>query len=244
MRKEPIVRRRAPLTIEAKDGSISHKSFTAPFKFTKGIDDEGNFSGYASIFGNVDLGGDIVERGAFARADMMLNKDGKIRIAYHHNLRQIIGLASVEQDDVGLKFDGQLLLGLAAAREAHILMKANAIEEMSIGYDSLEDEMKNSGVRSLKRLKLYEISPVTFAMNPLARIDRVKQCTDIRAFENLLRDECGFSNSQAKLLASGGWKALQQARDETGDEEQAAAKTIDGLNSFLIDFTKSITKGA
>lgn len=215
--------------MKRKDSGMKHKQLVVPCEI-KAVSEDGRFSGYASIFGNVDLGGDIVERGAFAKGDMALNKDGKLRVAYHHNLRQIIGLADVEQDDKGLKFDAQLLLGLSAAREAHILMKANALEEMSIGYDPLEDEMMNSGVRKLKRLKLYEISPVTFAMNPQARIETVKerarQCTDIRAFEDLLREECGFSNSQAKLLASGGWKALQRARDESSEEEDAAATRI------------------
>lgn len=228
--------------MKVKDGlnSMKHKVLHRRMEI-KSVNEDGVFSGYASVFGNVDLGGDIVERGAFSRADMELTKDGMIRICDHHSLRSIIGKASVEQDDVGLAFEGQLLLGLAAAREAHIKMKAHVLDGMSIGYESLEDEMMNSGVRKLKRLKLMEISVVTFGMNPLARIEAVKerarQCTNIREYESLLREECGFSNSQAKLLASGGWKALQQARDESGAEEGDAA--LDGLLSYVKSISSS-----
>jgi HK97 family phage prohead protease len=224
--------------LQLKDAG-QHKHLRVPCDF-KGIDERGKFSGYASIFGNVDLGGDIVERGAFARADMALNKDGKIRIADGHNLRRIVGLADVSQDDTGLKFEGQLLMELSSARDLHVLMKANAVEEMSIGYDSLEDEVTNAGIRKLKRLKLYEISPVVFAMNPMARIEAVKgQITSIREYEDFLRDVGGYSNAQAKLLASAGWNALQKARDEpkdpaeARDELQADAAQVGSLLDFL-----------
>jgi HK97 family phage prohead protease len=225
--------------MKLKEGAARYKEmFTAPSEF-KTVGDDGTFSGYASIFGNVDLGGDVVERGAFSRGDMELTKDGAVRIADSHNLRVIIGKAMVEQDDTGLKFSGQLILGLQAARDAHLRMKAGVLDGMSIGYDSLEDEMTTAGVRKLKRLKLYEISPVTFGMNPLARIESVKsrQITTIREFEDFLREEAGFSNAQAKLLASGGWKSLQKARDETGEDDAA---TVQDTVSYLKTLSLSI----
>jgi HK97 family phage prohead protease len=202
----------------------------------KDLSETGTFSGYASIFGNVDLGGDIVERGAFE--EVAKTKDGQVRILLQHDIRKPIGKASIVQDDHGLKFNGSLVLANADARSAHELMKQGILDGMSIGYDILPDgsKMKESGVRSLTRLKLWEISVVTFGMNPLAKIETVKQrvaqCTTIREFEDLLRDVGGFSNRQAKLLACGGWTALQQARDESGDDEQAAKDMLKGLKDF------------
>jgi hypothetical protein len=101
-----------------------------------------------------------------------------------------------------------------------------------MGYSILPGgaETLKSGFRQLKAIKLHEISPVTFAMNPQARIDGVKSLDTIRAYEAFLRDEGGFSHAQAKALASRGWGGLQVARDEHGE---ASAKVLDLINSTL-----------
>jgi uncharacterized protein len=182
----------------------------------KAFGDSGSFEGYAAIFGNVDLGGDVIERGAFK--EIVKGRDGMVKILNQHNNRDPIGVAEVSQDDKGLRFKGQLILEAASARGAYALMKGGALDGMSIGYDVLEGGAKilESGIRQLKALKLWEISPVTFGMNPLAGIDSVKQAgniTTIREFEDFLRDAGGFSKAQAKDIATGGWKSLQYRRD-------------------------------
>jgi HK97 family phage prohead protease len=186
---------------------------------TKSLDgDAGNFKGYAAIFGNVDLGGDIIEKGAFK--EIVRGRNGRVKVLNQHNMRDPIGSADVEQDSKGLKFNGDLVLAVPSAQSAYALMKADALDGMSIGYDVLPGgaEILSSGVRKLKALKLYEISPVTFGMNPKAGITGVKSSdiTTIREFEDFLRDVGGYTNAQAKALASGGFKALQSTRDEGG----------------------------
>jgi hypothetical protein len=202
-----------------------------------GDDKTGVFSGYASIFGNVDLGGDIVERGAFK--EIVANAEGKVTTLWQHDSRQPIGVATVMEDMKGLAFDGALVMEDATARKALAHMKAGSVRGMSIGYDVLPGGAKETeaGVRILTDLKLWEISVVTWGMNPLAQVtaakDRVKQLSTIRDFEDFLRDEGGFSNAQAKLLASGGWRTLQQARDESGGEgEKDAAKLLNYLTTL------------
>ncbi len=183
----------------------------------------GAFEGYASMFGNVDLGGDVIERGAFK--EIAKGRDGRVKVLYQHNMRDPIGVAEVEQDDHGLKFKGQLILESASARGAYALMKGGALDGMSIGYDVLPGgaEQLKSGVRRLTALKLWEISPVTFGMNPLAGVDSVKgladRITTAREFEAFLRD-AGFSKSRALQLVSGGWRAIEGLRD-AGDEKAA-----------------------
>jgi HK97 family phage prohead protease len=196
----------------------------------KEIGDAGTFTGYAAMFGNIDLGGDILERGAFKEFDRRSN--GKIVILSQHNMRDPIGVADVEQDDRGLKFEGRLVLATPSGRRDHELMKAGVLDQMSMGYSILPGgaETLKSGFRQLKAIKLHEISPVTFAMNPQARIDGVKSLDTIRAYEAFLRDEGGFSHAQAKALASRGWGGLQVARDEHGE---ASAKVLDLINSTL-----------
>ena len=83
----------------------------------KQLGDSGEFSGYASVFGNVDQGGDIVERGAFKQ--MELTKDGMVRILNQHRPGDPIGKALVKEDEHGLKFDGKFLLDVPSARTVY-----------------------------------------------------------------------------------------------------------------------------
>ncbi|MFA6204557.1 MAG: HK97 family phage prohead protease, partial [Gallionella sp.] len=189
----------------------------------KAIGDTGTIEGYASIFGNIDLGGDVIERGAFK--EIVKNSSGMVVVLNQHNTRDPIGVAEVKQDDKGLSFKGQFILEAASARSAYALAKGGALTGMSIGYDVLEGGAKilESGIRQLKSLKLWEISLVTFGMNPLAGIDSVKQAgniTTIREFEDFLRDAGGFSKAQATDIAVGGWKKLNDRRD-AGEADDA-----------------------
>lgn len=193
-----------------------------PIEFeTKAFGDTGSFDGYAAIFGNVDLGGDVIERGAFK--EIVKGRNGMVKVLYQHNSRDPVGVAEVKQDDKGLRFQGNLILEAPSARSAYALMKGGALDGMSIGYDVLEGGAKTleSGIRQLTGLKLWEISPVTWGMNPLAGIDSVKRAGDIktiREFEDFLRDAGGFSKSQATAIAAGGWAGLQSRRD-AGDAD-------------------------
>lgn len=211
------------------------KFLNLPTEF-KAAGDTGRFEGYAAIFGNIDLGGDIIERGAFK--EFVTNRDGKTVILWQHNTRDPVGVAKVRQDDKGLAFEGELVMEDPTARKAHAHMKAGSVNGMSIGYDVLDGgaEILNSGIRTLSKLKLWEISPVTFGMNPLAGVDAVKHASriaTIREFEDFLRDAGGYSGAQAKLLASGGYKALQTARDESG-VGLALQQMLDQVNSINV----------
>lgn len=199
----------------------------------KALGDSGSFEGYASIFGNVDLGGDVIERGAFK--EVVTNDRGEVTVLWQHGVRDPIGVATVKEDDKGLRFTGNLVLEDPVARKAHAHMKAKSVRGMSIGYDVLEGGAKilESGIRQLKALKLWEISVVTFGMNPLAGVDGVKSITNIREYEDFLRDSGRFSKAQALLLASGGWKALQDRRDSgDGDEVKQIAAITDYLKTI------------
>lgn len=200
---------------------------------TKAFGDSGSFEGYASIFGNVDLGGDIIERGAFK--EIVKNSSGMVVVLNQHNSRDPVGVAEVKQDEKGLAFKGQLILEAPSARSAYALMKGGALTGMSIGYDVRPGGAKVSeaGIRTLSDLKLWEISPVTFGMNSLAGILGVKNAgniTTIRELEDFLRDAGGFSKSQAMAIAGGGWKTLQDRRDS--GIADGVKEVLDTLSKF------------
>jgi hypothetical protein len=146
-------------------------------------------------------------------------------------MRDPIGVATVEQDEKGLRFDGQLVLEDPTARKAHAHMKAGSVAKMSIGFDVMPGgaEVMKSGTRKLTALELWEISPVTFAMNPATSIDSVKampQFDTIRECEVWLRDELDFTHAQAKEFVARFKGALRGARDEL-DEIDVALKQHD-----------------
>ena len=179
--------------------------------------DKGMFEGYASIFGNKDLGNDVIEKGAFMRS---LRRKGarKIKMLYQHDTKEPIGVFdTVKEDADGLYVKGRLAMGTQKGREVYELMKMGAIDGLSVGYrvdakgHHYDDKRK---YRVLKEVDLMEISAVTFPMNPRARISAVKSDFTVREWEKKLREVGNLSHSEAKVAASAVQKALGQREVE------------------------------
>ncbi len=145
---------------------------TAPL-WVKQLSDSGCFSGYASVFGVIDRDGEIVARGAFSGS---LKRADDVKMLWQHDPAQPIGLFEhIAENDHGLFVRGRLLTDVARAREAHALMRAGAIDGLSIGFRVREEERDAaSGVRIIRKADLWEISLVTFPANPEARIQSFK----------------------------------------------------------------------
>lgn len=148
---------------------------------------DGTFSGYASLFGEVDLGKDVIERGAF-QASLVERGHGGVRMLYQHDPNEPIGAwTMLREDSRGLYVEGQLAKGVARAREVHALMKSGALDGLSIGFRTVRarNEAK-TGIRRILEADLWEISVVTFPMLPSARISNVKQARFFRDRETEL----------------------------------------------------------
>ena len=139
------------------------------------VSGDGSFSGYASLFGAVDLGRDVIEPGAFA-ASLKRRGASDVRMLYQHDPDQPIGRwLSIREDQRGLHVEGKLALGVARAREVHELMKSGALDGLSIGFQTLRARTEaKAGVRRILSADLWEISVVTFPMQPGARVTAVK----------------------------------------------------------------------
>ncbi|MFP5075735.1 HK97 family phage prohead protease [Rhizobium sp. YIM 134829] len=147
----------------------------------KGLSGEGRFSGYASVFDEVDLGKDRIERGAFEHSLTRRGASG-VRMLFQHDPNQPIGTWTViREDGRGLYVEGQLSPGVARAREVHQLMKNGALDGLSIGFRTVRARTDaKSGVRRVLEADLWEISIVTFPMLPSARVSDVKQARYFR----------------------------------------------------------------
>ncbi len=139
---------------------------------------DGSFEGYASLFGKADMGRDVVMAGAFSQS---LKKRGSfgIKMLFQHDPAQIIGVwQDIHEDRRGLYVRGQLMLDLAKGRDMLALMRAGALEGLSIGFRVLKARQdRAAGVRRLFAVDLWEISVVTFPMQPEAKITAVKAQT-------------------------------------------------------------------
>ncbi|TCK27987.1 prohead peptidase [Ancylobacter aquaticus] len=146
------------------------------FEFdTKAISDDGTFAGYASRFGEVDLGRDVVQSGAFTKS-LTARPAPRVKMLREHDQREPIGVwTELAEDGNGLRVAGRLVLDTVKGRETHALMKAGALDGLSIGYRTKASRLdKAKGVRLLDEVDLHEISIVTFGMLPSATITSVK----------------------------------------------------------------------
>lgn len=201
--------------MQTKD-SPATKHLARPFEL-KELKEDGSFSGYGSIFGNVDLGDDIVEKGAFARS-LKEHKAAKSmpKLLWQHDTRQPIGIyTEMVEDEKGLYVEGQLALKTVQGAEAYELLKMGALGGLSIGYRVKTYEYDTETyIRKLTDVDLWECSLVTFAMNPEAQVSGVKgaELTE-REFEQILTRDAGFSRSQAIVIINDGFKSLKTTRD-------------------------------
>ncbi|MEM7303629.1 MAG: HK97 family phage prohead protease [Pseudomonadota bacterium] len=177
------------------------------------------FSGYASLFGEPDLGRDLVARGAFQNA--LRNRPlSHIKMLYQHDPAQPIGVwKTVREDEKGLFVEGQITLESPKGDEVLNLMRSGAVDGLSIGFKTVRSKRdRSSGLRTILEADLWEISVVTFPMLPSARVAQVKSIENrslptTREFERWLTQDAGLSRGQARTVIGKGYSALIGKQD-------------------------------
>lgn len=204
----------------------------------KATGDSGTFSGYGSVFNVTDKGGDIVAPGAFAETLSAAKTAGRLPVMlWQHNMREPIGVyTSMEEDSVGLKVEGKLALKTARGAEAYELLKMGAISGLSIGYRVRDDSWDRvTGVRTIKKADLVELSLVTMPMNDSARISAVKTIEELESLSEIerhLRDAGGFSRSEATALVSRIKSVV--GRSDSGERAAPLADLVDVLKARAV----------
>lgn len=208
----------------------------------KAVGDDGTFSGYGSVFGNVDSYGEVVAKGAFIESLRDLKNKGRpVPVLWQHRSGEPIGAwDNLREDDHGLWGDGRILLDAGEMeKRAYAHMKARTVTGLSIGYwvrESSYDE--KTGVRTLTKLDLVEISLVTFPANEDARVEAVKfklahgELPTNREMERFLR-EAGFSKSRAAGFVTHG---LPELRRRESERDQTITPALKGLSDTLAGF--------
>ena len=197
--------------------------------------ESGSITGYGSIFGNKDFGGDIVVKGAFEKT---LRERPNIKFLWGHDHKSPpIGVwESVKEDGKGLLLKGRLFLETERGREVHVALKNGAIDGLSMGYKATAARNTRTG-RELHELKLFEVSVVNFPMNEAATVETVKSypidgsaAEKKRFLEKHLRD-VDVPVKTAKHAASVSVDHANGVRDAAG----ATAEMADDLKQLLAE---------
>jgi HK97 family phage prohead protease len=140
------------------------------------IDADGTIEGYASLFGEVDQARDMMMRGAFAQT---LNARGihRVPMLFQHDPSEPVGIwLELREDQRGLFARGRLIPEVTRARELLSLLRAGAIDGLSIGFRTAKARIDpKNGIRRIYAVELWEISIVTFPMLNSARVRAVKR---------------------------------------------------------------------
>lgn len=194
------------------------------FKANAVAEEEGVFEGYGSIFGNVDNGGDIVDPGAFEKT-LEKNK-GRIKILALHNDSMLpIGVPlEMKEDEKGLYLKAKIS-DTSLGQDVKVLLKDGVLNELSIGYDTIQEAFDEDGNRHLKEVDLWEVSVVTWAMNQEATISGYKARSDPTEQVGKWVSRLAAERKEGRKISGARLTALQEASTAL----KGAVKALDAL---------------
>ncbi len=184
---------------------LMRDQITAPIEW-KAAGGSGELEGYASVFGNVDLGGDVVLPGAFRRTlDHWRKSRQPLPLIADHDLSTAGVIGSVreaKEDGTGL----WVRAGFSSdtrAQSVRTKMIEGHLSGMSFTYEAVKHymgQLAGKNVRFLQELRLFEATVTPFPMNELAL-------------------------ASAKAVSNTPWSQFSQA--DYSDEQWARACLID-----------------
>lgn len=195
----------------------------------------GHFTGYASVFGNRDSYGDVIEPGAFAKT--IDEHDGSVPVLWQHDPDQPIGVSTMmREDDKGLFVEADVSMSPQGKGPlAMDLLKMKAVRGLSIGFEAVQKSTE-AGLRRLTEIKLWEFSVVTFPANELALVSGVKSERLLEALSMWATDEQKVGrvlSASNRTLVESALEALQalleasEPSDDTQGSKGAANPTAE-----------------
>ena len=217
--------------------------------------EDGQFIGYASVFGNVDSYGDIVEPGAFAKTlEAWAGSQDLLSCLWAHDMSDpfsnIGTVLEASEDATGLRVKVQLDLDNHKAAQIYRLAKGRRLTQMSFAYDVVDGEKLDDGFH-LKELNLYEVSLVPLGANALTDVVAIKSLTEGLLGGMKAGRTLSAKNEQAIrdaiLMLEDVLKSLENIADEEDDasddeadkpdEEPGKAKSRDDLSPLSVEST-------
>ena len=226
------MRTKTPQRPERKDagGGREVRSFALQIK---AAGDDGTVEGYGSVFGVRDNYDDVIAKGAFINSLKEHKAAGTMpAMLWQHDADKPIGVwTEMVEDEKGLRIKGQLAMETVKGKEAHALLKMGALNGLSIGFMPKEWAYdRDTEVRTLTAIDLWEVSLVTFPANEKARVTNVKSADEMatpKDAEKALRD-AGFSKSDATAFVSRVMR-MGEVRSDSANSTAVAMKAADRL---------------
>jgi HK97 family phage prohead protease len=246
--------------------TMERKQLLAPVEWKAASADPGMLEGHVSVFGNVDLGGDVVMPGAFKKtlADWARSKR-RIPLLVDHKMSTegVIGsLDYAEEDAVGLRI-GARFSSIQKAQDIRTLLHEHHIDGLSFTYEPIRSRPGTKGgqqVRYLDELRIFESTVTPFPMNVLATPSLVKAAAAVvddepdagfdyerfvAAMTKALQLPAAASKAAvAVLLADYQAAGTTPGSDTTATEDDAAATTQDGPAGTAPDAAAGSSKSA
>ncbi|MGB3301786.1 MAG: HK97 family phage prohead protease [Gordonia sp. (in: high G+C Gram-positive bacteria)] len=169
---------------------------------------EGQILAYASVFGNVDSYGDIVQAGAFDATLKAWSESGRvIPLLYGHNMSDpnynIGAIEEASEDENGLLVKATFDLDNPTAAQVYKLVKGRRLSELSFAFDVVSSTDEGQ-TRLLTELNLYEVSIVVVGANPATEIVAVKSAVKgLKAGRAIsAKNEAGLREAQAAMKSA------------------------------------------
>ncbi|WP_367847014.1 HK97 family phage prohead protease [Rhodoferax sp. WC2427] len=205
----------------------------------KAVGEDGTVEGYGSVFGVRDNYDDVIAPGAFLASLNAHKAAGTMpAMLWQHNASQPIGIwMDMVEDSNGLRIKGKLALETVLGKEAYALLKMGALTGLSIGFISKQWAYdRETDVRTLTEIDLWEVSLVTFPANEKARVTNVKaSSSDLflpKDAERILRD-AGFSKGDATAFVS----RVMRMGEERSDSVDSTAKAMKAADKLLLSLS-------
>jgi len=199
----------------------------------KGLAETGSFEGVLATYGNLDLGNDVIEVGAFSKT--LAEHGTECKLLWQHDPASVIGTLQLIDGPDALRVKGQIELDddIPFSRTAYKLLKKRLLSGLSIGYDVVKDQI-NGGVRHLKELRLWEGSLVTFPMNEKAGVTAIKRRTPAES-----KDDFTEEYNEGIILAAP-WQMLDAITEALLDllsSDLSTEEVVAGAQLALGQFT-------
>lgn len=211
-----------------------HKTYSAAIEVKAASDEapHGEFTALVSVFGNVDLVGDRVVKGAFADSLAEYAASGKsIPVVWSHDWNtpeSYIGKAlSAEETDDGLLVRAAFF-DTDRAQTVRNLLTERVVSEFSFAYDVVDEQKADDGANELTSLRLLEVGPTLKGANPETVLVAAKAAEVEAKAGRVLSTKNEAAIREAKQLLDGVLSSLSEAgKSAPVDEDVEVVATVD-----------------
>lgn len=200
---------------------------------------DGTIRAYASVFGNVDSYGDVVEKGAFARSIKEWEDSGDtLPLLWGHNTLDpdfnIGGVKKATEDDHGLLIEAEFDLDNPKAAQVYRLCKGRRVRDLSFAFDIAEageGKVDERPVRLLKDLNLFECSIVPYGANPETSIVAVKHSIENLTGQLRKSDEQPGDLTELRSMLTSAVDLIDALSADDEDDDEKASSGNDSPDS-------------